>query len=347
MASASDLATFKKNHPVHTMMEKAVAAHAQDPKTIEQIKQKTYRRPAPRSFYSKYETDMRICFGDKWTKAAQNCINTLFIANKLPSAQALGLKGKKSKSRDEKLFLCIHSTHNVLKVSPMTTGFSSPIGGNDDMHFGPLSPSPGPVRSAMEVTPFSSPPRQQRRGTRPAGGGCSIDLDQTVPYPFLTNPGPFTYEGMNFVAITFEVGDCLGNFRLQVKPSQTDADLFFEVDDRMMRATSIWCNSGIGKGSTFYESVEKYAMKKREHTTDPWEGVISIKLPFKCEFSTYDNLPDTVNHQTVERMIGRDGDNIITMKTLLFVFKECSNTFKSSREVKEGTVFNCAFSDSE
>ena len=58
-------------------------------------------------------------------------------------------------------------------------------------------------------------------------------------------------------------------------------------------------------------------MQRIQHATDKWEGVIS----FKCEFNTYDNLPDTINHQTVDRAIGKDGDHFIEMKTVLFVFK--------------------------
>ena len=148
---------------------------------------------------------------------------------------------------------------------------------------------------------------------------------------------------MNFVAITFEVGPCQGTFRLQVKPSQMDADLLFEVDERMMRATSIWCNSDLNSGSIFYESVEKYAMQRKQHATDKWEGVISIKLPFKCEFNTYDNLPDTINHKTVDGAIGKDGAHFIEMKTVLFVFKEYSNTFKSTRAARE-EMFSTAIS---
>jgi hypothetical protein len=107
---ATELASFKKTHPVYKLMEDAILTHANEPTTKEQIANKTYLRPAPRTFYSRYEAPMRICFGDRWTKAAQNCIFNLYKLNKLPSAQSLGLKkkGQASKSRDDYEILCVY-----------------------------------------------------------------------------------------------------------------------------------------------------------------------------------------------------------------------------------------------
>jgi hypothetical protein len=245
-------------------------------------------------------------------------------------------------------YVFIDSPHNVFEVNQLTTGFVAPIGGNEDIHFGPGSPEP----PAQKVPPLSSPPLRSPGFTFPAFSspprhmeamvGCKINLDQTDPYPFLSTPFVFYFDGMKLCSITFELPNCMSNFAMEVEPSQREASLSFEVDDKVMQPYAIFCNMGLGSGNIFYESAIKWRKNGRKHDDLKWEGMIRIKLPFKCEFDTYDNLPSAANHSEVNRIIGEDEDgNQIVLKTILFVFRACSDNFKANKEVVKQKTFNC------
>ena len=223
--------------------------------------------------------------------------------------------------------------------------FGSPIGGNSDNFFArtPFS-QPEPIKSPTTLMPMKKPPlfSPTNFGLPKPCGGCTLNVDESHPYPFCHAPFVFQFEGEDFCSYTLELPNCADKVGVEVKSNQRGALLTFEVNKRMMEPKTVLFDSKAKKGDSLYEAYVMWMREQRDFGDEAWKAEVHLKLPFKVEFSTYDYLPGTANNELTHRDSGKT-----VLTTCLFMFKACQGTYGMQRKVKENAVYICDFSDEE